>query len=194
MLIPHVILAVLVTGFPAQPDLQAVYAQGITWQAFYDAADVRRELWRKNTERAPSTVTADHVERLRKAGTGLTLLAVSEAACSDSVNTVPFLAELSARAGIEMRIVGKAAAEPLLDAHRTPDGRTATPTVILVRGGRDVGAWVERPAALQTWFLAATDVPLRERVERKMSWYEWDRGASTVADFLAVVEASASRF
>jgi hypothetical protein len=34
---------------------------------------------------------------------------------------------------------------------------------------------------------------VRERVERKMSWYEWDRGASTIADFLAVVEAASGR-
>jgi len=64
-------------------------------------------------------------------------------------------------------------------------------TVVLLRGGRDVGAWVERPEALQSWYIRATDVPTSERVERKMSWYEWDRGDSTLSDFLAVVEGTA---
>jgi hypothetical protein len=26
-----------------------------------------------------------------------------------------------------------------------------------------------------------------------MAWYEWDRGASTIADFLAIVEAASAR-
>jgi len=194
MILVHLLVALFVTSQPSQPDLQALYAGGISWQDFYDAADVRRELWQKNTERARSAVKPAHVERLKRAASGLTLLTVAEAACSDSVNTVPFIAELAARSGVEMRIIGKAVGEPALEGHKTPDGRTATPTVILIRDGRDVGAWVERPDALQAWYLAATDVPLRERVDRKMSWYEWDRGDSTVAGLLAVVEAAAARF
>jgi len=189
MFIVHLALALLISP-PSQQDVQTLFARGVSWQQFLDAADVRRELWQKNNERAPSTVKAEQVERLKKVAGGLTLLMVAEAACSDSVNTVPFLAELASRAGVEMRIVGKAGAEEVLEPHKTPDGRTATPTVILIRSGHDVGAWVERPAVLQTWYLGATDVPLRERVERKMSWYEWDRGDSTVAEFLAVAEAA----
>lgn len=175
---------------PAEQDAQAIYDRGITWQAFYDAADARRELWRSNTTRAKARITPDEVERLQKAGTGLTLLVVAEANCSDSVNTVPFIAELAAKAGVELRIVSKEAGEPLLEHHKTPDGRTATPTVIILRDGRDVGAWVERPSALQEWFTTRTDIRTSERVQRKMSWYAWDLGDSTVAEFLAAVEAS----
>ncbi len=189
----HLIVAMVMSLAPAQQSAQALFESGITWQAFLDAADVRRELWQKNTERARSTVKPDHVERLKSVAAGLTLLVVAEASCSDSVNTVPFLAELSARAGVDMRIVGKAGADAALEGHKTPDERTATPTVIFLRNGRDTGAWVERPAALQAWFITVTGLPQRERLERKMSWYEWDRGDSTVSDFLAVVEAAASR-
>jgi len=192
MLIVHLAIALLISAPTGQQDVQALFAKGISWQQFLDAADVRRELWQKNNERAPTSVKAEEVERLKKVGNGLTILMVAEAACSDSVNTVPFLAELASRAGVEMRIVGKSGAEAVLEPHKTPDGRTATPTAILIRNGHDVGAWVERPAALQTWYLGATAVPLRERVERKMSWYEWDRGNSTVAEFLAVAEAAAA--
>ncbi len=196
MLMAQLIVAMLVSVAPAQQSAQALFDGGITWQEFYDSADVRRELWQKNTDRVRASLKPELVERLKKAGTGLSLLMIAEASCSDSVNTVPFIAELAAKAGIEMRIVGRDAGEPAIENHKTPDGRMATPTVVLLRNGRDVGAWVERPSALQTWYISATDVPLRERVERKMSWYEWDRGDSTMAEFLAVVEAatSAGRF
>ncbi len=175
----------------AERNAQVLYELGVTWQAFYDAADVRRELWQTNTRRARN-VRPELVERLTTAGAGLTLLAIAEAACSDSVNTVPFIAELAARAGVELRIVSRAAGEAVLARYPTPDGRSATPTIVLLRGGREVGAWVERPAALQTWFTSAEDVPVRERVDRKMAWYEWDRGDSTLSDFLALVERTAA--
>ena len=180
----------MLTG-PAPQGAQAIYDHGVTWQAFYEAADARRELWRRNTEQARRRLAAADVDRLKKAGAGLTILVVAEANCSDSVNTVPFIAELAIQAGIELRIVGKEAAAPLLEPHKTPDGRTATPTVILLRAGRDVGAWVERPAALQAWYTTRTDIPTSERLTRKMAWYDWDRGESTVAEFLAAVEAAA---
>ena len=189
------LLAALIASlalFPtlAEQDVQAIYDRGITWQAFYDAADARRELWRSNTTRAKARITPDEVERLQKAGADLTLLVVAEANCSDSVNTVPFIAELAAKAGIDLRIVSKEAGERLLEHHRTPDGRTATPTVIILRNGRDAGAWVERPRALQEWYTTRTDIRTSERVQRKMSWYAWDLGDSTVAEFLSAVEAS----
>ena len=130
----------------------------------------------------------DMVERLKQAGDGLSLLVVAEAACSDSVNTVPFIAELANRAGIALRIVRRDPGKALLEKYQTPDGRSATPTVVILRGGQDVGAWVERPKALQDWMIQSTSVRTNERMERKMAWYEWDRGDSTLADFLATVE------
>lgn len=193
MLSLSLLVGLLLVPAPAQAEqsAQALYLRGATWQAFYDAADVRRELWQTNTRRARN-VGPELVERLKAAGSGLTLLAIAEAACSDSVNTVPFIAELAARAGVELRIVSRAVGEAVLARYPTPDGRSATPTIVLLRGGREVGAWVERPAALQIWFTSAEDVPLRERVDRKMAWYEWDRGDSTLSDFLALVERTAA--
>ncbi|HUF48978.1 MAG TPA: thioredoxin family protein [Vicinamibacterales bacterium] len=174
---------------PAQSPGQALFDRGMTWEAFFDAADARRELWQANRRRARESATRpEMVERLETAGSGLSLLVIAEAACSDSVNTVPFIAELAAGAGIELRIVRRDAGESLLAKYKTPDGRMATPTVVLMRGGQDVGAWVERPAALQDWMIASTGIRSSERLERKMAWYDWDRGDSTVADFLEVVE------
>ena len=42
----------------------------------------------------------------------------------------------------------------VMEAHRTPDGRTATPTIVVLGDdGHVIGAWTERPSSIQTWFL-----------------------------------------
>jgi len=43
--------------------------------------------------------------------------------------------------------------------------------------------------ALQTWLLGpAASLPQSERMDRKFGWYEWDRGESTMAELVALVE------
>jgi hypothetical protein len=172
-----------------QPDVSALFEQGVTWKDFLEGVRSQQTTWQTNAARAERN--ADVVERFRRAAGDLKLLVVAEANCSDSVQTVPYLAAVADAAGIPMRIIGKAAAGDALDTHRTPDGRTATSTVILIRHGRDVGAWVERPAVLQTWFLAHPELATREKLTRKTGWYEWDRGATTLAEILTIVEATA---
>jgi len=184
-----VLLALLVFLAPdarQQPDPAAIYERGQTWESFLDGVRSQRDRWQ--TIAAGAVPAPALVERTRAAAEGLKLLVVSEAACSDSVQSVPYIARLAALAGVDLRIVGKNAATALLEGHRTPDGRTATPTVILLRDGKDVGAWIERPAALQAWFLAHGDLTTQERLARKTSWYDWDRGESTLAELVALIE------
>ncbi len=59
-----------------------------------------------------------------------------------------------------------------MEAHRTPDGRAATPTVaVLDEEGRLLGAWVERPSALQAWYLEQQEkIAIGELTRRKMDW------------------------
>jgi Thioredoxin len=169
-----------------QADPVGMFDAGMTWEQFLAGARAQRTLWLMNAGRA--SVAPETVERFRRATDGLKLLVIAEAACSDSVNTVPYLAKLATLAGVDMRVVGRSTGLPLMDAHRTPDGRTATPTVILLRDGRDVGAWVERPAALQEWYLSKADLGQQDRLDRKMAWYDWDRGASTIREIVALAE------
>ena len=176
---------------PAAADAAALFREGATFQEFLDGAQSQRRLWEQNAARPDPP--AQIVERFKRVGDGLSLLVVSEAACSDSVQTVPYVAKLAALASVALRIVPKARAMAVIDAHRTPDGRTATPTVLLLRDGKVIGAWVERPAVLQEWFLTHRDLSSRERLERKTSWYEWDRGASTIAEVVALAEKAATR-
>jgi len=179
----------LATG-PAQTPAQAValFDQGLPWTEYLASAQQQRAIWVRNAGR---DVPAALVDRLRKAGAGLRLLVVAEDWCSDSVNSVPYLGTLAAKAGVEMRVVNSQAGKPIMEAHRTPDGRAATPTVILIRDGKEAGAWVERPAALQTWFLdMAGKIDSAERQQRKMNWYDWSRGDDALREIVVLAEQS----
>jgi hypothetical protein len=184
-------LLLTLVGLNSQaPDAQALFSQGATYEAFLENATAQKTIWQANTARA--TVPAEVVERFKKAAAGLTLLVIAEAACSDSVQTLPYVAKLASLAGVELRIVGKSAGQAVLEHHKSPDNRTATPTVVLLRDGKDVGAFVERPVTLQTWMTGfAQTLSQQERLSRKASWYDWDRGDSTVAEVVALAEKTA---
>lgn len=166
----------------------AMFDQGKTFEDFLATADARPEVWKANAAR--SKPEAALVERLKKANGGdLRLLVVAVAACSDSVQTVPYVAALAKEAGVPLRIVDSTVGKAIMEAYRTPDGRAATATIAILRGDRVAGAWVERPEGLQSWMVGpAQALPQGERMERKTAWYEWDRGASTTAELVSLVE------
>jgi hypothetical protein len=181
------IILSLAAFIPTPVSTQTLFDQGVTFEDFLKSADSRAETWRNNAARAKPS--RELVDRLKAAGSDLRLLVVAVAACSDSVHTVPYVAVLAREAGIPLRIVNSDVGKSVMEAHRTPDGRAATATVALMRGDRIVGAWVERPVALQTWLLGpAASLPQGERMDRKFGWYEWDRGESTMAEVVALAE------
>jgi hypothetical protein len=187
------LLAVLTLVVPAQSSQQpltggsVLFEQGKTWEDFLAAADSRPEVWKGNAAR--SRPSKELVDRLKAAAGDLRLVVVAVAACSDSVHTVPYVATLAREAGVPLRIVDSKVGKPIMDAFKTPDGRGATATVALLRGDVLVAAWVERPAQLQTWLLGpAASLPQEDRMARKFGWYEWDRGESTMAELVALVE------
>ena len=119
------------------------------------------------------------------------LLIVAFDRCSDSVGTIPYIAALvEAVDGLEMRIIPPAAGRPIMEAHRTPDGRPATPTVLLLDGEWEpVGAWVERPSELQAWYIENPEGLSHDaRYDGKMEWYEGDAGESTVREIVGKLE------
>jgi hypothetical protein len=193
-LVPVLSLLLLFAGpvVGQQADPAALFEQGSTWTDFLSNARSQRERWTTNTGRAaPAPVL---VERLRAVSTDLKILAIAEAGCSDSVSTLPYLAKLAEQAGVALRIVGSTAGRHIMEQHRTPDGRPATPTMVLLRGAEVAGVWIEWPSALQDWFLSAPAQALtqQDRISRKMSWYDWDRGDSTLVEIVALAERSAS--
>jgi hypothetical protein len=167
-----------------------LFERGVTFARFLDRAKAQREVWLKNAAR--TDVPPDALNRLNRVRQGLHLLIVAEDWCVDSVHTVPYIAHLAAAAGVDVRIVDRAAGDGIMSAHRTRDGRPVTPTLVLLRNNRDVGAWVGRPAPLQELFFAiATNADSARRFAQRATWYEEDRGRTTIAEVIALAERTA---
>jgi hypothetical protein len=184
------LLAGLTQSETADALLAQLFDRGVSFDQFLAKASAQRGRWLKNASAASSPT--DLVDRLKHASEGLQFLIVAEDWCPDSVNTVPWIARLAASAGDDVRIVDRSSGDPLMKRHRTPDGRTATPTVVLIRHGRDVGAWVERPAVLQRLFLSiATSPAAAKEFADRQAWYDADGGRTTLAEVVALAERSA---
>ena len=175
----------------ADDELRATYERGRSYRDFLGAASRRAELWHGNTEKA-SAIDPSLVARARAVGGTWRFLAVAVDSCSDSVSTIPYLAELVARVdGLDMRIVDSTVGRSIMESHRTPDGRPSTPTVLLLDAEwEERGCFIERPPALQTWILEegfAGD----QVFANKMEWYAADAGRNTVEAFVETLEAAA---
>ena len=189
---PVICLWLLLSGTRQAPDVRtaaSLFERGLTWEQFLDGVTVQRELWLKNA--AAATIPPGLNERLTRVSQGLRLVIVAEDSCTDSVNTVPYIARLASAAHLDVRIIDRTVGEPLVKRHHAPGGRAATPVVVLVRNGRDVGAWVERPAVLQQLFLSMTaDHESGRRLAQRQSWYDLDRGRTTLEELVALAEHS----
>jgi hypothetical protein len=177
------------TGAAAAPDYAALYQQGTTFASFLESARSRTNEWKQNY--ATAAIGDDMVARVRALPARRKLLVVAEASCSDSVSTIPFLAKLveSAPDALDLRIVDRLAGRTVMEEHRTPDGRAATPTVVVLdEHGKFMAAWSERPADLQTWYIEKKPVLTQgELLAQKMKWYAADGGRSTVAEVVALL-------
>jgi len=188
-------LSAVAADEPARPAAAgspaAMYQAGMSWDQFLAGAKVQRDTWLKNAGRE---VPPGLVDRLKRAGSGLRLLVITADWCGDSVHSVPYIAKLTSRAGVELRVVDFRTGKSVMEANRTPDGRASTPTVVLMRGDQEVAVWVERPATLQWWFLGMTgQLSDEERLERKMAWYEWNRGADALTEIVVLAEQTAKK-
>src|SRR6188472_3571651 len=152
------VVAVLAPGARAaghaQIDYSGLYAKAITFAEFLDNARARRDEWRAHYNDA--TVSAELITRMRALPGKRRILVVAEDWCSDSANTIPYVARLvdGAPERLELRLIDSARGREVMEAHRTPDGRAATPTIVILgEDGHFLGAWTERPSSTQTWFL-----------------------------------------
>lgn len=169
----------------------AMYQGGVSWDQFLSGTKAQRDTWLKNAGR---DVPPGLVDRFKRAGEGLRLLVITADWCGDSVHSVPYIAKLASRAGVELRVVDFRTGKSVMEANRTPDGRASTPTVILLRGDQPVAAWIERPASLQWWYLGmAGQISDDERLERKLAWYDWNRGADALAELVVLAEQPAKK-
>ena len=175
---------------PQEVDYQSIFSQGATFADFLENARARRDEWRTNYNDA--TVSAALISRVRALPAKRHLLVVAEDWCADSVNTVPYIARLvdGGPERLDMRIVNREKGKSVMEAHLTPDGRTATPTIaILAEDWHLVAAWVERPASAQTWFLEKQKTTMQKPLhDELMAWYAADAGKTTVLEIAALLE------
>src|SRR5262245_61442865 len=185
VLVP-LLLPVVTAGPRAAPDNK----RGQTFEEFVRGVRAERELWLENVSQA--RVSPDFVKRLERVSRGLALVVVAEDRCPDSANTVPYLAALASQAHVPLTIVDRTIGEPLMRRHRAQDGRLVTPIVVLLRDDVDVGAWVERPVALQQLFQDLATNPERgSQLANRQRWYDADRGHSALAEIAALAERTA---
>lgn len=197
-----VALAVLIGAGPGSaqqstpPDaatMQGMYERGIDFDAFRTSTMRRKQMWADNW--AKSDPGHDFLSRARALDGNYRILAVAVDSCSDSVNTIPYIARLVERVGqLEMQIVHPEVGRLLLETYRTPDDRGATPTlVILDEDFEIVGVWVERPSPLQDWWVGHPEISDREKATRKQGWYDWDEGYTTYLEIIELLEAADAR-
>lgn len=186
-------------GIPEQravhaDSLERLYERGRRFGEFLAAVRARRETWLANY--AQATIPELSLARARAVPGRWHILVVADDWCDDSANTIPYLARLiDSVAGLELRVVSSQDGRWVMERHRTPDGRAATPTVVLLdSAGADMGCFVERPAALREW-LSANRPRLGER-ELQQGWDAWrrmDAGQSTVRELVELLEAAVQR-
>ena len=170
---------------------EALYAQGETFDSFFSHAEARREMWVTNFERGAAP--AELVQRAQGVPGTWRLLVITIDGCSDSANTLPYLPHLvDAVPNLEMRIIDSDVGRVVMDAHRTPDGRPATPTMVLLNDRfEEVGCFIERPEALQTWALGeGSELNPREFLDAKFAWYDADAGRQTMSAIVELMEGA----
>lgn len=178
-----------VPGFTSDT-LKAKWDAGVSFGEFLAAADDRRDQWVSNYA-SGAAVDATLVARAAALTGNWRLLVVAIDSCSDSVNTVPWIARLVDQLpAVEMRVIDPEIGRSIMEAHRTPDGRAATPTVLLLDEQWQVrGCFIERPRSLRAHL---DSLPDARRFTGKMSWYEQDAGRETVREVVAMIESAAA--
>lgn len=171
---------------------QRLFDSGQTFADFVAGARNRKEQWERHFSTA--VVPDELVTRVTQAGGPWKLLVITLDGCSDSVNSVPYIAALLAKTpNVELRLVTRDAGLAVMEAHRTPDGRAATPTLVLLDSTwAERGCWIERPQALRT-FMDEEKARNGERglFDAKMKWYEEEKGSKSIVEIVEMIEAAA---
>lgn len=175
----------------AAPGMPERYAAAATFEAYLETVEANEKLWR-DAGRLARIADAD-VARAAALPRTWHLLVLSEDWCGDAVNSVPFLARLAdAAPTLDLRVLGRDANPDLMDAHLTGASRSIPVAIVYDAHFQERGWWGPRPAELQRWVLGegrALEKP--ERYRQVRTWYARDRGRTTVAEVLGLLERAA---
>ncbi len=177
-----------------QIDYPALWEKATPFHVFLENVKARQDQWKPRF--ADAAIDAASLAEAKALPARRRILAVAEDKCSDSAWALPFIAKLAAAVPekLEVRVIGRAEGSRIQSAHLTPDGRLATPTIIVLdENDRYIGGWVERPAELQKWYLEnkpkVTQGALYEHVNK---WYTEDAGRSTIREILTILAREAA--
>ena len=169
--------------------LVALFGGGQAFPDFLDAARRRREGWLKVTEGVQ--IADSSVARAKAIGGEWRLLVVAIDACGDSMQQVPYVARLAELVdGLSVRIVPPSDGALVQEAHRSLDGRKATPTFVLIDStGADAGCIVELPREIRRWTHVQRDSMSSDALhQHRREWYDADQGASIVSEVVELME------
>src|SRR5688572_11197510 len=153
--LPALLLGVIATLSAREPDYATLWAKATPFDVFLGSVKARQASWQ--TRFADAAIAADALTEVRALPGKRRILVVAEDRCSDSAWAVPYVAKLAAAVPerLELRVIGRRDGSGIQSANLTPDGRLATPTIVVLdENDRFLGAWVERPAELQKWAIA----------------------------------------
>lgn len=176
---------------PADSSWRALYDSGQPFADFLAAAKARREGWLRLADSA--RVSDALVARATAVGGPWHLLVVAIDACGDSMNSVPYLARLAALVpGLELRIVLPKDGRAVQEAHKSLDGRNATPTIMLLDAdGRDRGCIVELPRPLRMWAHSVRGAVTADSLHAGIrAFYAANRGEAIVTEAVEMLEAA----
>ena len=175
-----------------RPALPERFAAAQTFDEFLESAQSLREFWHASANRA--SVDQELVERAIATGEHWHLLVLNADWCGDSVNTVPYLARLAEAApNVELRLLDRDENLDLMDSHLTNGSRSIPRVMILDSEFRDCGVWGPRPTELQRWVSGhGLSLPRTDRYRETRTWYARDRGRTTIAELVAMLESCAA--
>ncbi len=171
--------------------LLSIFEKGQTFADFVASATSRRDGWLRLQKEA--VVRPALITRARAVGGTWQLLVVARDGCGDSMNSVPYAARLvDSVPGLSLRIVSPQDGATVARNHRTQDGRSATPTFVLLdSAGRDVGCLVELPKPLRDWTNTARGGVSDDSLHAyRNTFYAKDQGVSLTTELVEVLEAA----
>jgi len=94
--------------------------------------------------------------------------------------------------GLDLRVVLPVNGRPVQDTHRSLDGRTATPTVVLLDStGNDVGCIVELPREIRDWAHGVRGTVSSDSLHAGIRrFYSANRGVAITTEAVEMLEAA----
>lgn len=187
-----VLAAATVHGW--QPDYPGLWEKATPFHEFLAGVKARQDQWKPRF--ANAAIDAAALTEARALPGKRRLLAVADDRCSDSAWALPYIAKLAAAVPekLELRVISRRDGSRIQSAHLTPDGRLATPTIIVLdESNRYIGGWVERPAPLQKWYLEnKPNMSTDELYDHVSRWYTDDAGRTTIRELLVIMGRDAA--